>query len=548
MSSDAEGPRQRTVAELLAAHGDTAVTGRRARRRAAEDAAGTGQAVVDAPVSTGLVQPASNGSGGGTGADPAPYRNGSPGSRPAPGVNRPGVNGPRANGAGANGAADSYGGPYVNGGGAANGVSAPPTGDTYGAPYTNGTGEAGSGGPASTAGEATYSGPPNIAGDTRAPFVPGDTRATGDTRAPSLAGDTRAPYVNGTTSGGPATRPGDGYDAPYANGASETGYRAPSRRPADDTYGAPHVNGGDTTNGGSYGNRGRGGSDPGPAPRQARRGTALPDDVGAFAPPVDSGAAFVNGGAVDTDTEATAYRGGTPWTADRSVLREPVPREADAPVNGQAGASTRRGPEAWAPPSGDKARARPTEQMPRLRSDRTPMLDAGLTGPIEVQRLPQADVADEGPPTAVGMAPAGAEGWHRERTSRRAGRDGGPPTAATDLFDDDDDDLPAGLSDEPGLRRGTSPVVGQSTGQAWAAVVAQWIAGAIGGAALWVGFRFLWRDLPVVALAAAALVTVGLVLVVRALMRNDDRRTTLFAVLVGLLLTVSPAILVLLGR
>jgi hypothetical protein len=31
-------------------------------------------------------------------------------------------------------------------------------------------------------------------------------------------------------------------------------------------------------------------------------------------------------------------------------------------------------------------------------------------------------------------------------------------------------------------------------------------------------------------------------------MHNDDRRTTLFAVLVGLLLTVSPAILVLLGR
>ena len=37
-------------------------------------------------------------------------------------------------------------------------------------------------------------------------------------------------------------------------------------------------------------------------------------------------------------------------------------------------------------------------------------------------------------------------------------------------------------------------------------------------------------------------------IVVRALMHNDDRRTTLFAVLVGLLLTVSPAILVLLGR
>jgi drug/metabolite transporter (DMT)-like permease len=52
----------------------------------------------------------------------------------------------------------------------------------------------------------------------------------------------------------------------------------------------------------------------------------------------------------------------------------------------------------------------------------------------------------------------------------------------------------------------------------------------------------------VVALAAAVLITAGLVVVVRALLRNDDTRTTVFAVLVGLLLTVSPAILVLLGR
>src|SRR3954452_10626990 len=38
MSSDSDHPRQRTVAELLAAHGAGTATGRRARRRAAEDA------------------------------------------------------------------------------------------------------------------------------------------------------------------------------------------------------------------------------------------------------------------------------------------------------------------------------------------------------------------------------------------------------------------------------------------------------------------------------------------------------------------------------
>jgi hypothetical protein len=298
-----------------------------------------------------------------------------------------------------------------------------------------------------------------------------------------------APYVNGNTAyGGP--RPGP----PYANGSADTTYSGPPTRAGGDLPGAPNANRPDA---GPYVN-GNGGPRGAPDPRPA-----------------------------------------APWTPDRSVLREPVPRDIDGPTEGQA--------EPWSAPSAEQARARPTEEMPRLRSDRTPMLDPGLTGPIDMQRLPQADDLDEGPSTAVGMAPVGAEEWHRERTGRRrAGRDGGPATEASDPFESFDDP-PAGLDDEPGRRR-TSPDVGKSAGQAWAAVVAQWIAGAIGGAALWVGFRFLWRDLPVVALAAAALVTVGLVLVVRALMHNDDRRTTLFAVLVGLLLTVSPALLVLLGR
>ena len=84
--------------------------------------------------------------------------------------------------------------------------------------------------------------------------------------------------------------------------------------------------------------------------------------------------------------------------------------------------------------------------------------------------------------------------------------------------------------------------------RAWAGVVAQWLTGAVAGAVLWVLFRYLWRELPVVALAAAVLVTAGLVLLVRQLLHNVDRRTTGFAVLVGLLLTASPAVLVLLGR
>jgi hypothetical protein len=109
-----------------------------------------------------------------------------------------------------------------------------------------------------------------------------------------------------------------------------------------------------------------------------------------------------------------------------------------------------------------------------------------------------------------------------------------------DLDDRDLDEL--GDLDADGDRRTSRPA------QAWAGVVAQWLAGAVAGAVLWVLFRYLWRGLPVVALAAALLVTAGLVLLVRQLLHDVDRRTTAFAVLVGLLLTASPAVLVLLGR
>ena len=271
-----------------------------------------------------------------------------------------------------------------------------------------------------------------------------------------------------------------------------------------------------------------------PNPRRNQNLPAVP----ALAPP-DSDSAFVNGGAVYTDS----YQ----------------PRQESADDAPDAAATHRiNGP---VPPRDDPGRPGPM----RRRAARGAMLDPGQTGPIEAQQA----VDDGGPSTAVGLAPAGAEAWHQDRTSRRGARDGGPATEASAPFDFDDDDEdeavddldkfdqfaadsdpddhPAGLAAEPRRRRAHSSAP-SSAGQAWVAVVAQWIAGAIGGAALWVGFRFLWRDLQVVALAAAVLVTVGLVLVVRALMHNDDRRTTLFAVLVGLLLTVSPAILVLLGR
>ena len=112
-------------------------------------------------------------------------------------------------------------------------------------------------------------------------------------------------------------------------------------------------------------------------------------------------------------------------------------------------------------------------------------------------------------------------------------------------LEDGDDDL---LDDDRAHDDDRDDLGAARPAQAWAGVVAQWLAGAVAGAVLWVLFRYLWRELPVVALAAAVLVTAGLVLLVRQLLHDVDRRTTGFAVLVGLLLTASPAVLVLLGR
>ncbi len=205
----------------------------------------------------------------------------------------------------------------------------------------------------------------------------------------------------------------------------------------------------------------------------------------------------------------------------------------------------------------------PTEQLPRIRVRRPrlvprPVEDA--TGPIDSYLA--AAATDGGPPTVLGAPPLTDDDADQDAADRSATVLGTPPADNEDEEGSprsapaDDGDHPAEPADEEPadeeptrrrLGRGQAARV-ESDAPGWAAVIGQWVGGAIAGAALWVGFRYLWFNLPVVAVAAAVVVTVALVLGVRALLRNNDLRTTAFAVLVGLLLTASPAILVLLGR
>ncbi|GLZ30723.1 hypothetical protein Lesp02_29120 [Lentzea sp. NBRC 105346] len=106
-----------------------------------------------------------------------------------------------------------------------------------------------------------------------------------------------------------------------------------------------------------------------------------------------------------------------------------------------------------------------------------------------------------------------------------------------------DDEEPAGLSDADELDAEESEP--RSAGKEWLVMIGQLAVGVLGGAVLWLAFNWLWRAIPVAALVVALAVTVGLVLLVRKIRRADDMQTTILAVLVGLIVTVSPAAMLL---
>ncbi|WP_016698410.1 hypothetical protein [Actinoalloteichus spitiensis] len=107
--------------------------------------------------------------------------------------------------------------------------------------------------------------------------------------------------------------------------------------------------------------------------------------------------------------------------------------------------------------------------------------------------------------------------------------------------DYDDEDDPAEEAVEEPAEKPVSPV------KEWLLMIGQLVAGVVGGAGLWLVFQWLWLNIPAVALVVALLVITGMVFLVRKIRRSDDLQTTLFTVLVGLIVTVSPAALLLLG-
>lgn len=79
----------------------------------------------------------------------------------------------------------------------------------------------------------------------------------------------------------------------------------------------------------------------------------------------------------------------------------------------------------------------------------------------------------------------------------------------------------------------------------WLVTIGQLVVGACAGAVLWLVFRWMWRFQPTFSAVLGVLVTVAAVLLVRRIWRSNDARTIVMTVLIGLFVTMSPAVLLL---
>ncbi len=180
--------------------------------------------------------------------------------------------------------------------------------------------------------------------------------------------------------------------------------------------------------------------------------------------------------------------------------------------------------------------ARPTEQLPRVEQSLFDEADtpAAFSSPVPRRDLPAAPV--------TGQPPAGLDdGDWDERPLAGAGPTVAHPPLVPQPGTAEDPDSYGADGDHPAGEEA-------STTREWLVMATQLGTGVIGGAALWLAFQWMWRSIPVLALAVALVVITGLVWVVRVLRKAEDLQTTVVAVLVGLFVTVSPAALLLVAQ
>lgn len=198
----------------------------------------------------------------------------------------------------------------------------------------------------------------------------------------------------------------------------------------------------------------------------------------------------------------------------------------------------------------------------------SPVVPDGLSPlPLDAEETAQwfdygAEPAEEPEPSApVAGATSLLQPVAPPQPGRTPARPGGPDSADDGFYD------PAAFAAESAARN--EPQAGRAAAQAspiaagpvedatedagsplrqWLVMSGQLVGGVVAGAALWIGFQFLWMNIPLLALALAAGATVALVFGVRKIRKAEDLQTMLLAVLVGLVVTVTPAAFLLVGK
>ncbi|HWO61537.1 MAG TPA: hypothetical protein VNO31_16035, partial [Umezawaea sp.] len=199
------------------------------------------------------------------------------------------------------------------------------------------------------------------------------------------------------------------------------------------------------------------------------------------------------------------------------------------------------------PPPPPPVREAMTEVIPRV---------PGGPGPDDTQITQSVPLLPPSPPKLPDPLPdARPEEWFGDDDEEFAEQENtaAHPGPYVDDYSDDysvdrfSAEVPAGLADvdQDEIQELEEEDVERSPVKEWLVMIGQLAVGVLGGAALWLGFNFLWRAIPAAALVLALGVTVGLVLLVRKIRKADDLQTTLLAVLVGLIVTVSPAAMLL---
>lgn len=305
-----------------------------------------------------------------------------------------------------------------------------------------------------------------------------------------------------------------------------------------------------------------------PADGRRRRHRRPDDDAGPDAPAPDVATtapqaiiARIQSEAPEIDWDTAKRNGRSHAAAERNGSRDvprrgPRPPDATGPPPARAGSGYHRGvPQPTQTPS-------------------APATQAPLTPPFGPAQPPQGEQHSEpkqGPRPGslaarlaglghVTVPPRGARGapaapvespTHEFAAVAQPGKP--EPGSALDLDKLDEragayDELEARATDSDEGADAEDPGDDRSPGQQWLAMAAQLALGVVGGAAVWLIFNWLWAEVAAVALIAAVVVIAGLVWIVRKMRRTEDLQTMVLAVLVGLVVTVSPAALLLLSR